>query len=91
MTEYDKLVKEENGVLYSIASVRSLLMRLKEYEDLDALPAEIKLYKNAYNLLGSMPTCNTCAEQASCKYVSWGDPVVYRCPHYKEDDYYAHR
>ena len=85
-----KAVEEINGVLTSTWPLTDILGKLKEYEDINEAPIEVIGYKQGYDLLYSMPTCNTCANQDSCKYVSWGDPVVYRCPHYKEDDCYAH-
>lgn len=91
LTYYDKMVSpkepmEDGKTLYSYASIYSILKRLKEYEDTGATPQEVLRYKEAHELLKSMPNCNTCLKQEPCEYVSWGDPVVYRCPHYEPEE-----
>jgi len=82
LTENNKMVKEYDGVLYSIKSNYAILERLKQYEDIGLNPFEASVAKEAYDVFKDMPTCNTCAAKQSCQYVTWGDPVVYRCPHY---------
>lgn len=38
-----------------------------------------------YERLSSLPDCNTCGKQRSCKYrPAWGDPVRINCPLYQE-------
>lgn len=94
LTYYDKMVSpkepmEDGKTLYSYASVYSILKRLKEYEDTGATPQEVLRYKEAYELLKLTSYCNTCLKQEPCEYAvytSWGDPVVYRCPHYEPEE-----
>lgn len=41
---------------------------------------------NFYDRMMQRPNCNTCAKKRICEYVDWGAPVVYNCPHFKQED-----
>lgn len=65
-----------------IASFDKVKLRSGEYGR-DIREADM-LYLAAYNILTSKTTCNTCAKAGCCEYVSWGENVVYGCPHYEK-------
>ena len=77
--ETKNLKIEVLGVSHEQSGVISLRQLLEEKS------AEEKAkYKEAFELLSTLSTCNTCVKQKICKFVNWGGKVVYNCPHYNE-------
>ena len=65
------------GISHEQSGVVSLRQLLEENS------AEEKAkYQEAFELLSTLSTCNTCVKQKICKFVNWGGKVVYNCPHY---------
>ena len=75
----NKLTCDVVGISHEKSGVVSLRQLLEEKS------AEEKAkYREAFELLLTLPTCNTCAKQKVCKFANWGGKVVYNCPHYEE-------
>lgn len=59
--------------------------RTQEYKkDVSKFDEEFKKYKEAFEILSKCTNCNTCIKSRDCKYIKWGDYVVYNCPHFKQ-------
>lgn len=84
--EYEALHKR---FLHLISS--KVIQQFDEYDqrkldykfDVSKFDEEFLKYKSAYELLKCCKSCNQCIKSGNCKYIKWGECVVYNCPHFQ--------